>query len=395
MKKFFSSVRKELILLIRDVPGLIILFVMPVLLMMVVTLAQENALRDKTSRTPVIFIDEAHSPLSEAIGNSLDSSGFFDVMRLHDGIPVTLHTARGLIREGNFQFGVYLAPGDSALSIMLDPTLTPAFRITIVNSLNYLIRGAQYRVAVGALLQSTAGSMAPLVDGMIRASVAGMPAITETYAQKDKATIKPNIIQNNVPGFILFAMFFIVIPLSGSLINERSEGSFQRLNTLPVHIGTILSGKVAVYFMVCLLQFMLMLLVGLYIFPRFFGLPALEMGSAYAAIAVATLAAALAAVGFGTLVGALARTHGQAALFGSVMVVLLGFISGSFLPIHVMPEAIRFISLFSPIRWGIDNYINLFIREAGLPDILPETLLLILFFSLAMIASIVIFARRK
>jgi ABC-2 type transport system permease protein len=77
------------------------------------------------------------------------------------------------------------------------------------------------------------------------------------------------------------------------------------------------------------------------------------------------------------------------------MVVVLGFISGSFLPIHVMPAAIRFISHLSPIRWGIDNYIDLFIREAGLAGILPNTFLLILFFSLAIIASIVIFARRK
>ena len=77
------------------------------------------------------------------------------------------------------------------------------------------------------------------------------------------------------------------------------------------------------------------------------------------------------------------------------MVVLLGIISGTFLPIHIMPAFIRAISLLSPIRWGIDNYLNLFIREGNFLSILPNTLLLCLFFGLAMIASIAIFARKK
>jgi len=51
MSKFFAAFRKEWILLIRDLPGLGILFVMPVLLILVVTLAQENALKSQVEKT--------------------------------------------------------------------------------------------------------------------------------------------------------------------------------------------------------------------------------------------------------------------------------------------------------------------------------------------------------
>jgi ABC-2 type transport system permease protein len=77
------------------------------------------------------------------------------------------------------------------------------------------------------------------------------------------------------------------------------------------------------------------------------------------------------------------------------MVVILGVISGTFLPVYLMPKVIQNISLISPIRWGIDNYLTIFIREGTLGNIFPNILRLLVFFVFAMIVSIVIFARRK
>ena len=221
------------------------------------------------------------------------------------------------------------------------------------------------------------------------------PPIIISYALREKSAIQPNVIQNNVPGFILFAMFFIVIPLAGSLVTEKNEGSFQRLRSLPVKLSAILGGKVIAYMLVCLVQFILMMGIGTWVFPTFFGFPPLDLGQQYLAIVIATIAASLTAVGFGIIVGAAATTHNQAALFGSVMVVLLGVISGTFLPVNLMPGFIQYISYLSPIRWGIDNYLNLFVREGNIASILPNTVLLILFFGFAMTTSIAIFAKPK
>jgi ABC-2 type transport system permease protein len=138
-----------------------------------------------------------------------------------------------------------------------------------------------------------------------------------------------------------------------------------------------------------------MLMVGTWILPVFFGMPALQLGSHYGLILLATICAALAATGFGLIVGAFATSQGQAALFGSVMVVILGVISGTFLPVYLMPKALQTLSLLSPIRWGIDNYLNIFIREGNIGSIFPDIMKLLAFFVLAMIISIVIFARRK
>jgi ABC-2 type transport system permease protein len=190
-------------------------------------------------------------------------------------------------------------------------------------------------------------------------------------------------------------MFFIVIPLSGSIITEKKEGSFMRLRTLPVTAYLVLSPKVIIYILVCLVQFLMMLAAGIWLFPGLFGFPPLQLGDHYIAIFIATLASAFAASGFGLLVGTGSQSHSQAALSGSILVVIIGVISGTFFPIYLLPKGIQVISMASPMRWGIDNYLELFIREGDLISILPNLFLLLSFFVFAMTISIAIFARQK
>ncbi len=395
MRKLWFILKKEFLLLYRDIPGLIILFMMPILLIFVVTLAQENALKSQNSKTRILFVDESKSLFSAKLQSNLDSSGFFHPVAEIDKVPVTISQARTLIERGDYKFGVIVLPADSAIILLIDPTLQETFKTSVTNSLSYIIKGTATKEAMNGILGNLPENMKPVILGMVAQSMQKLPPIHETYALKEKSAIEPNVIQNNVPGFILFAMFFIVIPLAGSLITEKNEGSFQRLRSLPVRLSAILGGKVLAYLVVCLLQFILMMAIGTWVFPTFFGFPQLQLGHQYLAIAIATVAASLAAIGFGIIVGAAATTHNQAALFGSVMVVLLGIISGTFLPIHLMPKFIQYLSYLSPIRWGIDNYLNIFIREGNVMSILPNTILLILFFGFAMISSIAIFAKRK
>ena len=396
MYRLLSAFRKEFLILIRDIPGLAILFIMPVLLIMIVNLAQKNALKSsKESKTDVLFIDHANSAFSKLLRQNLDSSGLYRLVSNQAGVLMDDKLARQKIADGDYPVGIVVAAKDTSILLLVDPTLQPSYKNTITGSLTYFIKGTQSRIAIENLLKTLAPAMASGIDGLIGTNMKNMPPVTEIYATKEHASIKPSIIQNNVPGFILFAMFFIVIPLSGSMVTEKMEGSFGRLRTLPVKVSILLTSKVLLFLGVCVIQFFLMLMVGTWILPVFSGMPALQLGSHYGIILLATVCAALAATGFGLLVGSFATSQGQAALFGSVMVVILGVLSGTFLPVYLMPKAIQVISLFSPIRWGIDNYLEIFIREGTFGSIFPNILRLLAFFVFAMIVSIVIFARRK
>jgi ABC-2 type transport system permease protein len=396
MLRLLSAFRKEFLILIRDIPGLAILFLMPVLLIIIVTLAQQNALKSsKESKTEVLFIDHARSHFSKLLKQNLDSSGLYILISNQPKVPVTDKIARKQIGDGDYPIGIVIMAKDTSIQLLIDPGLPLSLKNSLTGSLTYFIKGTQSRIAIENLFKTLAPAMASGIDGLVEKNIKNMPQVTEIYATKENSVIKPSIIQNNVPGFILFAMFFIVIPLAGSMVTEKTEGAFNRLRTLPVRVPLLLFSKVLLFLGVCLIQFLLMLAAGTWIMPAFCGLPALQLGSHYIIILFATICVALAATGFGLLVGALATSQGQAALFGSVMVVILGVISGTFLPVYLMPKPIQSISLISPIRWGIDNYLDIFIREGTLCSIFPNIFRLLAFFVFAMIVSIVIFARRK
>ncbi len=396
MFKFFAGTRKEFLILIRDLPGLGILFLMPVLLIMIVSLAQKNALKSsKENKTEILFLDKSQSAFSKQVSGNLEASGLFTMITSVKGKKISEPTFTALVSKGKYPVGLLITEQDSAIRIISDPSLQPSYKNAITGSLTYLIKGTQSRIAIEVLLKRMAPGMDETINSMINSSIQHMTPVNEVFAVSDKSVIKPTLTQNTVPGFILFAMFFIVLPLSGSLISEKSEGSYQRLKTLPVTIGTILSSKVLVYLIVCTIQFLLMVFVGMWLLPAFFGIPALQLGNQYLSIIVATIAASLAAVGFGLMVGSLASTNGQASIFGSMTIVILGVLSGTFLPVYLMPDFLQYLSLASPIRWGIDNYLDIFIRETPFWSIFPNILYLLLFFVFAMTISILNFAKQK
>jgi ABC-2 type transport system permease protein len=211
----------------------------------------------------------------------------------------------------------------------------------------------------------------------------------EVYASKSEDKIVPNAVQHNVPAWAIFAMFFIAIPLSGSIMKEKNEGSVFRLHTMPSSFLLLVNGKIIVYVFVCLIQFLLMLSVGLVFLPML-GLPTLVLGSSYMGIFVLTLATAFAATGYGVMVGTLASTEHQAAIMGSLSILLLSALGGVWVPSYVMPELMRNISAYSPLNWALSGFYKLFLRGAGVGDVLIDALKLLAFFIITMsIASVV------
>lgn len=396
MNKLLAAIRKELLILFRDLPGLAVIFIMPVILIFIVTVAQENAVKiGADKKTKILFVSESGSELSGAILASIRASGFFDISADYKNKLLDEAMLHRLIASGEVRYGIVIPRNDSVITLVLDPTVPESYRNSVINSLSFIIKGTQYRFAIKNSIRKMAPAMEPVIDQMVNNAVMTSSPIRESFAARDNETIKPSVIQNNVPGFILFAMFFIVVPLAGNIITEKQEGSFTRIKTLPAPYGTFLYAKVVIYLVVCMLQFSLMIATGIWVLPAVMQVTGLEIGTHYTGIILSTMSSALAAIGFGILTGTILRTQNQAASFGSVMVVILGILSGTFLPIYLMPKAIQYISLVSPVRWGIDNYLELFIRNGHLLTILPNILLLLLFFGLAMILSIVIFARKK
>src|SRR5207249_9808052 len=82
-----------------------------------------------------------------------------------------------------------------------------------------------------------------------------------------EARVVPTPLQQTVPGWSLFAMFFIVVPLAGSFLRDRQEGTLRRLGTYPVSRAAIVLRTLLPYLRVNVLQFAAILAIGLFVVP--------------------------------------------------------------------------------------------------------------------------------
>lgn len=178
----------------------------------------------------------------------------------------------------------------------------------------------------------------------------------------------PTPLQQTVPGWALFAMFFIVVPLSQGMHRERSEGTLKRMLTLGVPRIAIVLGKFLPFVFVGVIQFACMMAVGLYIVPLI-GDQTLEFGDKPYVLIPITLVCSFAATSYALMIASLTRTPEQAAAFGATSVVILSALGGVMVPHFVMPAILQKAALASPMYWGHQAYLDAFLHGAGVAEV--------------------------
>ncbi len=421
ISKLSAVVKKEILLLIRDRVGLSILFIMPMILIMVMTLIQDAAFKTLNEKgVPLVFVNNDKDSLGILVEQGLRNNELIGFNDSINGRPATEDEAKLAVAEGKFLVGIVIPKGatrsirknvtalvnetlntDTAtvanavadsveIVILIDPATKKSILSAITSNLHEFISEVKNRI----IFQTFSEQVAEVIPDKSHApknayQKTQLIKYKEIYASKTGEKIVPNAVQHNVPAWAIFAMFFIAIPLSGSIMKEKNEGNVFRLNTMPTSYLLLMNGKIIVYVIVCMIQFLLMLSVGLYILPML-GLPALVLGHSFFGIFLLTMATAFAATGYGVMVGTLSSTEHQAAIMGSLSILLLSALGGIWVPPYIMPEIMRNISAFSPLNWSLEGFYKLFLRGGETIDILGQVLKLLLFFIATMgVSSIV------
>lgn len=418
--RFLAAIKKECLILLRDKAGLAILFVMPLLLITIMSLIQDAPFKDyKENKIPIVYVDNDKDSLGSIIKKGLINSGIFSVITEINEETASDESIKQAVAKGDFRLGIIIPEGatntmnknvenrvgkmlagfgmgkkDSTvfqpdsiqLIILFDPAAKIAFRSSVSSALDKFIT----RTEMETMLRIFSQKLGEASRIKQEASIESRPLITlkEIQANDSKvAELLTNSVQHNVPAWAIFAMFYIVIPLASSMIKEREEGSALRLLLIPGSYMTSLYGKIFIYTTVCLIQFFLMMLVGIYFLPLL-GLPAFEIGTNFIALMLMAISCALAATGYGFMVGSIFNSHHQAMVFGSVSVVILAAIGGVLVPVYVMPGIMQSISIISPLNWSLNGLNNVFLRQTNLSEILPDILKLTGFFFLMILLSV-------
>ena len=413
MHKLLASTYKEFLLLTRDVGGIAILFIMPLVLIVTITLIQDSTFKIvNETKIPILLVDNDRGSVSETIKKGLDESNIFDVINID-----TEEDAKNLVFKGKNQLAIIIPKDLSSdlekkinqnvedilskfgideeektekesfiakeVKLYFDPATQFSFKNSVKNEIDKMISKIETQSIYKAFQKQITDDPKEAIF-----ETESFISFKEILPKNNDEIIIPNSVQHNVPAWALFAIFFIIVPLSINIVKEKSQGTFVRLRTNPVSYLTVLGGKTVVYLTVCLIQFVLMLLIGVYLFPAI-GLPTLSVSGKLPLLFTVAFFAGLAAIGLGLLLGTVSKTPEQSAPFGATFVVILAALGGVWVPVFVMPEFMQTLSNISPMNWGLNAFYDVFLRNSSLLDIVPEITLLFLFFIITTLIAIV------
>lgn len=416
MLKTLTATTKELLLLKRDRTGLLILFIMPALLVIVITLVQENVMQlTGQKKTQVLFLDLDGGMVGSSLRQQL-AEGNIEIIDLDDkqNPHATLQEA---VAAGKYQVGIVIEAGTSknflrraeqlfqrkntatktesppvSVSLFFDPGVMPGFRSGIKTQLQVALQ----TIAMETKIEHLGEKLETLLDSL------GIPKehrqqLSRDYAdqldrpililqenrnQNASQNIDYNPVQQNVPAWAIFGMFFTAIPIAGTILQERKSGIWVRLASLPVSQLELFAGKVLAYIAVCLSQFLLVGLIGLFLFPRI-GLPSFSVTHNYTGVLLTIILISLAACGFGIFLGIVCNSYEQASAVGASFVVTAAAIGGVMVPVYAMPEFMQQVSIISPLNWGLNAFQDLLVRGHSLPMTIDDLGRLTLFFILS------------
>ncbi|MCK5232850.1 MAG: ABC transporter permease, partial [Desulfobulbaceae bacterium] len=295
------------------------------------------------------------------------------------------HKARIILSGEKPEFSVPIA--GTEIGILFEPSVGGGFRSAITGNVRLAMMGWETEFLMREVVKRlfdlrTRGVgegawVAPGIDmSLPDLSEIGGPLIQVVEQKQGIGLLMPTAVQQNVPAWAMFGIFFIVVPLAGSLLRERQNGTLARMLVLPVSYSVLLIGKLIAFGLVCLCQFGLIVALGRWLLPLM-GTDPFIFGEQYLTISVMLLSVICAATGYGVLLGSVAKSYEQALMFGPISVVIAAAIGGVMVPVYAMPPLMRELSNISPLGWGLKGFLKIFVQNAEINCVLFEALLLL------------------
>lgn len=411
----FNSTWKEVLLLKRDKAGLIVLFLMPAALVIIITLVQENVMEltgEKSS--DVLLIDQDRGIIGQSLKDTMLGTARINLIES----TATLEQGIKKVSKGDFQVCIYIPPNTSkqlqaeaetlfeddsetgnpasSIPVFFDPGVLPGFRSGILAMLQLTVFKIEMDTKVKALeiksaelLPSPNATYPGMANdgGMVDLKrLADSLLVVEEKLAGEKNDSPPSAVQRNIPAWSLFGLFFTCIPLAGSLLIERKSGIWIRLRAQPVSPVSLLIGKIIGYVGICFCQVGVIVIIGRYLFPHL-GLPAFLLSGNLPVLILITLCCSLAACGYGVFLGSVCTTMEQASMFGSISIVIAAALGGTMVPTYAMPGIMQQISVYSPLNWGLNSYLDVLLRGFGVAQMGNNLSKLIIFFGILLLLS--------
>jgi len=445
MIQIWAIAVKELKLLLRDPGGLLLLFVLPAIFILLLSVALQGAFssRKATDRVDVLVVNDDTGDTGEKIVEALEKTGYFRIVPTLDGRPLNRESVVGELDEGTYRIAVLIPEGaskavrlesDDQIEILMDPTLSTQFAVITKSTIQNLVfasvlievqkkgermrrlhtagkktreklasRASGFGMAVPINVKRLSKAAKKGADrSMTKARIPGEPdrgdgadkpekpqeecddpedlpglKVKQTYTLAGGEEVFPNSVQQSVPGWTVFALFWIAQIIAVNLLQERSSGAYSRILVAPVSLFGYVVGKTIPFFIINMLQAVIMFALGVYILPLL-GCPELAVPNPFGLVLV-TAAISFSAINFGLFMASVSKTSFFVAPVSATILIIMTVIAGIMVPKFVMPLFMQKLAAYVPQGWAFDAYLDLLIRDYSTLQVLPHMGVLILF----------------
>lgn len=399
---------KDLQILLRDRNNLVGAFLLPIVFIVVflgvsgLAAGGGGTQNGDPEKVPLAVVDNDGGEAAARLRADLES---------HAGLAITLHAeadAMALLEGQQVShvlvipaaFTTDLAAGDVTTTLVLKTnTLDRGRSEAILMAVEGVCRNMSLQRQIVASLQALAAMQAsnpsfdpstsaelaiPIAERQFQASQ-GRPLVTVTQVQPSslgrEEPIEISGVQIGVPGFAVLFIFLTAQITARSIYDEKKTGSFRRLLAAPLGKRSILIGKLIPNFVVVLLQAVFLFAAGMFVLPLM-GLDALRLGNDPVALVLLVLATALCCTCLGILIAAIARTEAQIGGVAGLVLWVLAFLGGSFIPLFLINDSMATLGQVTPHFWAVTGFYDLLTRGQGLASIVDSLVALLGFSAL-------------
>lgn len=349
MKRFFAFVRKEFLHIFRDFRTLIILFGIPAAQILIFG----YAVRTDLQNAGIAVLDNARDEVSKELTHKLEASEFFYINRhllSYDDIDATF-------KQGKIK-AVIIFPERLASGIARDGKGT----------VSIIADGSEPNTA-SLVTGYVTGILADYSASLTSEITSAMPVINPEVRMYFNPNLESHFMF--VPGVITLILILIcALMTSVTIVREKEFGTMEVLLVSPLKPWQIIVGKVTPYFILSLVNVIVILLMAWFVF----GLPV--RGSIALLIAECMLYILL-GLSIGILVSA-SVSKMENAIFISFLALMLPslLLSGFIFPIENMPKIYDYVSMILPPRWFVEIIRAIMIKGAGFAYVWKETAIL-------------------
>jgi len=355
LRKIGHIIRKELLQLRRDPRMFPILFISPIIQLFLLGYAANLDIKN----IPAVFCDLDRTATSRDFISRFPHSGYF--------------TLKAVVNRMN-EVDNYIDKGKASLAVIIPRGLGRRLAGQKPVRLQVIIDGAESQSAIIALNYATmiAAKYSQQIllerlsrifprEGIVRVN----PEVRVWY--------NPELRSRNfmIPGVLgLLLMVVTTMLTSLGIIKEKESGTMEQLIVTPIKPYELILGKLLPFFLIGLIDIVLVLLVATFWFRvpikgdplLLFGLSCIYM---------------LTTLGMGLLISTISKNQQQAMLTSTFFMTPTMILSGFIFPIENMPRVIQYITYLVPLRYYLVIIRGLFLKGVGLADLLPETVTLL------------------